>query len=275
MNKDIQMLFYNNSTLLEGPEWNSERECISCVSILDGCVYVIYEKTAVVDTLDMNSQVGCALWVDRDHLLVATHDGIFRVDVDTGKKEFVTDILPRKDLRYNDGTFDRKQRLLVGTTGYNRLAKNENFLYSFYESTTNILVSGTTISNGIDFSPDSEYMYFVDTPTQKVGRYNYNLDTGEANFDKYIIYIEDGIPDGICTDTDGGLWVAHWGGYQVSKWDTESGDCLMRIPLPCKNVTSCCLGGKDKSYLYVTTAKHDDGTESEELAGGLFKIKIK
>jgi len=272
---NMQLVFFNNSTILEGPEWNPERRCISCVSILEGCVYIIYEDTGVIHTIDMKSQVGCALWMDRDHLLVASYKGIYKVNVETDEMVYLDNILPRKDVRYNDGAFDKKKRFIVGTTGYNRLAEGENALYSYCDGKAKVLVDGTTISNGIAFSPEADFMYFVDTPTRKVGRYRYDPETGDACFDKYIISIDEGIPDGICVDDAGSLWVAHWGGSQVSKWDLVSGEKMGKIDVPCKNVSSCCIGGQDMSYMYVTTAKHDDGSISEVMAGALFKYRIK
>lgn len=44
-------------------------------------------------------------------------------------------------------------------------------------------------------------MYFIDTLTKKVGQYNYNIETGDAQFGKYIIEIDEPHwPDGLCVD---------------------------------------------------------------------------
>lgn len=59
---------------------------------------------------------------------------------------------------------------------------------------------------------------------------------------------------------------------KVCRWDPESGGKLEEIRMPVKNVTSCCLGGENLEYLYITTAK--DGETQEALAGGLFRVKL-
>lgn len=64
------------------------------------------------------------------------------------------------------------------------------------------------------WSPDHTYLYFIDTPTKKVVRYQYNIRTGEIhNPSDVIIFSEnDGLPDGMTIDEEGCLWIAHWGG---------------------------------------------------------------
>lgn len=270
-----ELVFYMGSSLLEGPCWNSATEEILCVSIEQQCIYSVNSLTGSVKTYMMEGQVGCIALIDKEHILAAEYHGIYRINLKSGEKTFITQLNENDKLRYNDGKMDTRGRFLVGTTGYKCLAENQNFLYSWDGNERKALISGTTISNGIGFSTDDKYMYFVDTPTQKVSRYFYDINTGNAKFDKDIIHIEEGIPDGICVDVDDMLWVAQWNGSKVSKWNPYTGEKLLEIELPCKNVTSCCIGGEKKEYLFVTTAKHDDGTESEELAGGLFKIRIR
>ncbi|MFO1444956.1 SMP-30/gluconolactonase/LRE family protein [Bacillus sp. Bva_UNVM-123] len=77
-------------------------------------------------------------------------------------------------------------------------------------------------------------------------------------------------------DEEGMLWIAHWGGSKVSRWDPKKGNQLMEIIIPAVNVTSCTFGGEDLSELYITTAR--TGVAAKNLrqypfSGGVFKIK--
>lgn len=270
----LELVFSASSTLLEGPEWNKNRQCISCVSIEEGIVYVIYEKTGVVDSFNIGSQIGCAVWTDDNHLMVAAYDGIVSLNVDDGNTEYIGNILPDKTIRYNDGKLDPRGRFFIGTTGYKRFAPNECCLYSYVDGQVKTLIENVSISNGLGFSPDNKYMYYIDTPTGKIGRYHFDIEQGTVVFDKYIVDIENGMPDGMCTDKDGMIWVAHWNGFCLDKWNPETGEKLDEIKVPVMNVTSCCFGGADMNYLYITTAKHDDDSESEIMAGSLFKYRI-
>ncbi|XP_077891012.1 regucalcin isoform X2 [Ictidomys tridecemlineatus] len=91
----------------------------------------------------------------------------------------------------------------------------------------------------------------------------------------YKLEKDEQIPDGMCIDTEGKLWVACYNGGRVIRLDPETGKRLQTVKLPVDKTTSCCFGGKDYSEMYVTCAR--DGMDSESLlrqpeAGGIFKI---
>uniref|UniRef100_A0A8C6BGN5 Regucalcin n=1 Tax=Monodon monoceros TaxID=40151 RepID=A0A8C6BGN5_MONMO len=91
----------------------------------------------------------------------------------------------------------------------------------------------------------------------------------------YKLEKEEQIPDGMCIDVEGKLWVACYNGGRVIRLDPETGKRLQTVKLPVVKTTSCCFGGKDYSEMYVTSAR--DGMDPEGLlqqpeAGGIFKI---
>ena len=65
-------------------------------------------------------------------------------------------------------------------------------------------------------------------------------------------------------NSEGHLWIAMWGGYQVICADPATGEVLERIPsTQIANVSCCCFGGKSKAQLYITTARDDNGDGGE------------
>ena len=78
------------------------------------------------------------------------------------------------------------------------------------------------------------------------------------------------MPDGLCVDSAGAVYCAHYGGGRITRFNA-SGERLEVLPLPVRNVTSCCLGGPALDILYVTTA--EDGA-TNELDGALFARKV-
>ncbi len=138
------------------------------------------------------------------------------------------------------------------------------------------MIENVSISNGIVWSLDSDKMYYIDTPTQKVMVYDFNIETGEISNPKIAIEVSSdlGAPDGMTIDEEGNLWIALWGGSAVGCWNPESGELLRTVEVPAKNVTSCAFGGDNLETLYITTAR--TSTSDEELekypnAGGVFK----
>ncbi len=115
------------------------------------------------------------------------------------------------------------------------------------------------ISNGIDWSLDDTKMYFVDSPTRRVDVLDYDIETGAAtNRRPFHEFADDvpGIPDGLCVDAEGGLWVALWGGSRVVGL-TPDGDLHTHVDVPSSQVTSCAFGGPDLKTLFITSATWD------------------
>ena len=272
-----KLVFYAGATLMEGPRWSDELNALLCVSIEQERIFLIDEDNQKVKTFKTHGQVGFAVFKGKDKLIYAAYEGVYELDIATGKDSFIFQANTDKTLRYNDGDYDPIGRILLGTTGYKRFAQGVNCLYSANADGSGIkkIIENTSISNGIAFSSDGRYLYFIDTPTKKVGRYIYDINTGSCKFDKYVVEIVgDGVPDGMCIDAEGNIYVAEWGGYCVCKWNPNTGECLKKYSVPVQNVSSCTIGGKDHQTLYITTAFHDDGTESEVTAGGLFKVEL-
>lgn len=75
---------------------------------------------------------------------------------------------------------------------------------------------------------------------------------GNVTFDRYIIEINKGEPDGMCIDQeDGTIYIAIWGGGRVDAYN-QQGIKLCEYSIPVLNVSSVCIANDN---LYVTTAK--------------------
>ena len=75
------------------------------------------------------------------------------------------------------------------------------------------------ISNGIIWSLDHTTMYYIDTLRKNVRAFDYDVETGDISNERVIITVpeEIGMPDGMAIDSEGMLWVAHYGGSCVSR----------------------------------------------------------
>lgn len=266
-----ELIFYNSSTLLESPCWDAKNKIIYCVSIKQCMVYGINTQSQEVKSYPTAGQVGCVILNGDGVLVSAEKEGVYKIDPLSGKRILWAQINNNKEMRYNDGKLDPLGNFIVGTKGYLEEKPHKGKLYWFDGQQIKVLVSNTSISNGIGFSPCGRKLYFIDTPTKKVGCYRYDAKEGKAIFERYLVEIPgEGYPDGMCVDKDGNIWVAEWGGGKVSKWDVAIGVKLKEISLPCSQVTSCCLGGDNLDWLYITTAR----SEGSSVGGGLFRVKI-
>jgi len=271
----MELIFYAGSSLLEGPIWDPNNKLVYCVSIEQGIIYQIDPNSGEIQSYPTNGSVGCVALMENGNLISAEKGGIFSINPNTKERIYLTQLESDNDLRYNDGKFDPVGRFLVGTKSEKDYFIEETVvkgkLFSYYNGIHKVLLNDLLISNGIGFSYNGEKMYFIDSPTKKVNQYEYNLNTGEIIFEKHIVEITDNsVPDGMCVDLDGNIWVAEWEGGRVRKWDINTGKVLNEIILPCSRVTSCCLGGENMDELFITTAK----SEKDILGGALFRKKL-
>lgn len=268
-----ELVFYMGSSLLEGPVWDDENQLIYCVSISDYRIYRINSQTFEIKTFNTDGPVGAAVLDSAGMLLSAEKTGIYRIDPETGERTFIAH--PNKDgrLRYNDGKLDPQGRFFIGTMGQEKIIDGAAALYVVENAKAEVVMADLSLSNGLGWSRDGTTFYHIESTDKTVTKYDYDSEKGRISNGDVLIRLEDSTPDGMCVDTDDDIWVAEYGGGRVCKWDAQTGEKIFEIPMPVTNITSCCIGGKDKDFLYITTAK--DHEDDEDLSGGLFRVKIR
>ncbi|MDQ5849732.1 MAG: SMP-30/gluconolactonase/LRE family protein [Pseudomonadota bacterium] len=173
--------------------------------------------------------------------------------------------------RFNDGKADRAGRFWTGTLD-RKLASAIGRLYRLspkFEVTP--MDDGFTISNGIGWSPDDRTMYFTDTPSRRIYRYDFDPASGEIANRRVFVEVEagNGGPDGMTVDAEGGVWSAQFDRCCINRY-TPDGKLERSVGLPVQRPTSCMFGGADLTTLYVTSASMD--LAPQPFAGGLFAL---
>ena len=182
--------------------------------------------------------------------------------------------------RTNDGAVDPRGRLFQGTLSGTEPGAPVASLYRVDgDGTARRVLSDVMISNGIGWSPDQSTMYYIDTLTFRVDRFDYDPDTGEIEGRRPFVTFDGsaGGPDGMTVDADGCLWVAMYGGYRVQRFSPE-GEPLETVATPgSPQTTCCCFGGPDLDTLYITTGRSalaGVSTDGEPNAGALFAADV-
>ena len=63
----------------------------------------------------------------------------------------------------------------------------------------------------------------------------------------------EGAPDGATVDADGFVWLSHWNGWRVTRYD-PAGRVAGVVSLPVQRPTCPALGGPGLDVLYLTSA---------------------
>lgn len=273
--------------LAEGPVWDEERGVLYWVDIpMPSSVHALNPESGQHQSWPMPEMAtALALW-DRDHLLVACHRSLRRLNLETGESQVIAEVEPdRPQNRCNDGGTDPKGRFWFGTMQNNiaedgsdlPLTETSGAIYCFdTDRRIERIEDGLSISNTFVWSPDQQWFYTADTPTGRIFAYRYDSATGKLSDPRLFAEIEGlGLPDGSTIDSEGYLWNARWGGGCIVRFAPD-GTIDRTVDIPATKVTSCAFGGDDLSTLFVTTARQgldETRLEKEPQAGGLFAFE--
>ena len=267
--------------LAEGPHWWAEKGVLLWVDIEASRVGLFDPVARSNRFLDLPSHVGAVVPTTAGDLVAATAQGFVRLDPDSGVVTALHDPEPgRSEHRFNDGKCDPWGRFWAGTMAYDFSPGAGSLWRLNNDFSCSLQWQELTISNGLAWSLDRRFLYLIDSPTLTVMAFPLTSTGGLADHPTTCITIPaewDALPDGMCIDAEGKLWIALFGGSAVTRWDPQDGRLMQTVELPCCQVTSCCFGGPDLDQLLITTARRGLDAQAlgdQPLAGGLFQLSL-
>ena len=257
----------------EGPLWDARSGELMWVDIMAGLVHRFDPESGTDRAFDVKQPVGAIVTRAAGGHVLAMRDGFALWDGET--TTLVAPIEPqRREIRMNDGAVDSRGRFWAGTMHIDN-RRGEGALYCLDESgAAQVMLSGVTISNGIAWSLDETTMYYVDTPTQGIDAFDFDVETGAITDRRRIVKIdpESGSPDGLVVDAEGCIWLALWDGWEVRRYDPD-GKHIGTVAVPAARVTKPAFGGPDLTDMFITTAAPEKPNPSQPYAGGLFHVR--
>jgi len=180
-----------------------------------------------------------------------------------------------RPMRMNDGACDPAGRFWAGSMAVDK-TPGAGALYRLDpDGSVTTVLEDVTISNGLGWVDGGSTMYYIDTPTQSVDRFDVDP-AGRLTDRTSVVRLDHGFPDGMTLDDEGCLWVAVWGGGAVRRY-APSGELLAVVEVDAPQVSSCAFGGPQRRTLFVTTSQEDyDERESDAHpnAGRLFAVEL-
>jgi sugar lactone lactonase YvrE len=267
--------------LAEGPHWWAEKGIFLWVDIEASRVGLFDPVARSNRFLDLPSHVGAVVPTTTGDLVAATAKGFVRLDPQSGVLTALCDPEPgRSEHRFNDGKCDPWGRFWAGTMAYDFSPGAGSLWRLNNDFSCSLQWQELTISNGLAWSLDRRFLYLIDSPTLTVMAFPLTSTGSLAGHPTACITIPaewDALPDGMCIDAEGKLWIALFGGGAVTRWDPLDGRLMQTVELPCRQVTSCCFGGPDLDQLLITTARRGLDAQAlgeQPLAGGLFQLSL-
>jgi sugar lactone lactonase YvrE len=257
----------------EGPVWDAAWGGLRWVDMLAGDVLHL-DSAGQVERWHVGSVAAVLRPRRSGGLVIAIEDRFVLAEEANGPLTALPPVFDDPALRFNEGGCDPDGNLFVGTMAYAETPGAGSVYRLGVDHTVDVAMTSVTISNGLAWTADGTTAYYVDSPTSRIDRFDWDTTLGLHNRRPFVsIAPEDGAPDGLTVDAGGGVWVALYNGQAVRGYGSD-GDLMEVVELPVPKVTACTFGGPALDQLFITTSRLGDQGESHPAAGALFVADV-
>ena len=257
INTTAEPLFHTHNGLGEGPLWHPIEKQFYWLDITAGDLFQSNSELTGFTKTHIEKMVSAFGFKKNGGFILATANGFAEWKVGQAAPDNIWNPLPDRDsVRMNDGKVDPAGRFWAGSMDTDQL---QGSLYRLDpDGRQHTLLGGIGISNGLGWSPDRKTMYYTDTHQLTIFAFDYDNETGAISNQRPFVELSRNTeknlgPDGLCVDAEGCIWSAHWGGWEVIRYDPQ-GIPILKVNVPAQLVTSCCFGGENEDLLLITTA---------------------
>lgn len=261
-------------TLGEGALWCARDNAFYWVDILAPALNRLSLLDGAIARWAMPAPLGWVAERAAGGLIGGFRDGVATIALDPlviGKRNDPEPHLPGN--RMNDGKADRHGAIWCGTMDMAEEHASGALYRLSPAGTWQVMDSGYTVPNGPAFSPCGRWLYHADSALRLIYRFALDeagLPDPERPREVFIRFPEDwGYPDGMTTDAEGCLWVAHWDGGRISRFAPD-GTHQRSIALPARRVTNIAFAGEKLDRMFVTSAA--TGLPESAFDGALYEV---
>jgi sugar lactone lactonase YvrE len=175
--------------------------------------------------------------------------------VENGVATTVADLSSLVPFHCNDMIVDAQDRCYVGNFGFDLHGGAEqvstDLLMIEKDGSVSVAASDLLFPNGTVITPDGKTMIVAETFGARLTAFDI-ADNGSLSNRRVWADTSPSVPDGICLDAEGAVWVASPSTRDVIRVK-EGGEITHRLK-PSTNVFACMLGGEDRKTLFALTA---------------------
>ncbi|WP_433890426.1 SMP-30/gluconolactonase/LRE family protein [Streptomyces sp. CA-111067] len=247
--------------LAEGPVWDGPRERLIWVDVEGGLVLEGVLRPRAVEVVKRHrlpGTVGAVAAAADGRLLVAGPRRLTVITPDGDHLPGARVLAPGTAGRLNDGGCDPAGRFLVGSTALDGRRGDDVLVRLDGGAQPTLLDRDLTCSNGPAWSPDGRLMYSVDTGRGLVHVRDYDPVDGRTGERREFLAVTGGLPDGLCADREGNLWLAVWGAGEVRCY-SPAAERLATVRVPAAHTAGVAFAGPGLDTLVITAAGPEGG----------------
>jgi len=276
MSKNTEVLI-EGLTFTEGPRWRDGRLYFS--DFFTHRVLAVDTKgnmETIVETPQQPSGLG---WSPDGSMLIVSMNDQKLLSFSNGELSEVADLSQLATHFCNDMVVDKKGNAYVGNFGFDlhggESIKPTNIILVRPGEEPCVVAENVFFPNGTVITPDDKTLIVGETFASCLTAFDINEDGTLANRRVWadLRSIEEGytpVPDGICLDAEGAIWVASPSTNDVIRVQ-EGGALLDKVEVD-RGAFACMLGGENGNTLFISTA--NDSTEETCLKERSARIEV-
>jgi len=251
--KDTSTVLLEGLTFPEGPRWYDGRLWFSDMQAREVVsVNMAGERQTVLSMNDNPSGLG---WFSDGRLLVVSMGERKLLGLYPTGLTLVADLSELTTYYCNDMVVSRKDRAYIGNFGFQldmERPKSTNLVMVTSSGEARIVAEDLRFPNGMVITEDEKTLIVAETFGRRLTAFDIEPDGGLSN---RRVWAELGVmPDGICLDAEGCIWVAvasRPGGFvRVA----EGGEIRRRLDTGDRCGYACMLGGPEQRTLFMLEA---------------------
>jgi sugar lactone lactonase YvrE len=238
----------------EGPRWHEDRLWFSDMHA--DTVFAVDESGQLEPMVRLPDDQPSGLgWLPDGRLLIVAMTSRRLLVHDGETLDEFADLSGHASFYCNDMVTDSQGRSWVGNFGYDLHngadMKPAELVRVDPDGTVSIAAEEVIFPNGTVITPDGNTLIVGETMAGRLTAFNIT-DSGELTDRRTFAQLDKAVPDGICLDEAGGIWVASPVSNEVIRVE-EGGKVTDRIGLS-KGAYACMLGGTDGRTLFIMTS---------------------
>lgn len=250
----------------EGPRWHADELWLSDMHAHE-VVRISADgvKNHVVTVPNRPSGLG---WLPGGDLLIVSMLDQRLLRYDGARLTLHADLSGLADHNCNDMVVDKSGRAYVGNFGFElgESPRATNLICVEPDGSARIVARDLVFPNGCVITPDDATLIVAETFASRLSAFDIGSD-GELNNRRIWAQLPEGaVPDGICLDSEGGIWSASPTSNECIR-QREGGEITHRVQVS-QGAFACMLGGSDGRTLYILTAPSSDPEICAREAGG-------
>ncbi|HTR61022.1 MAG TPA: SMP-30/gluconolactonase/LRE family protein [Candidatus Binataceae bacterium] len=255
----------------EGPRWHEGKLYFSDMHDLKVKTVDLQGKTSVVcEVPNRPSGLG---WLPDGRMLVVSMRDRKLLRLEGGALKEHADMSRAAPFDCNDMVVDTKGRAYVGNFGFDlhnaEKPRTTNMLMVTPEGQVRVVAENLMFPNGTVITPDGKTLIVGESFGAKLTAFDIAAE-GSLSNPRPWANITPYVPDGICLDAEGAIWVSAATGSTVIRVK-EGGEISEKIKVE-TDTFACMLGGPNRKTLFVLTAASSNPDECKKNPTGRIEI---